>query len=59
MEWIVTDSLHVVPLHDWWLHLDSDLCWCNPTPKEDCNTVKIHHSMDGREKYETGELKLH
>jgi hypothetical protein len=29
-------------------------CWCRP---EDDDGVIVHNSMDGREKYETGERK--
>ena len=48
---------HVVPLNDLREHItDIDVpCWCSPTVNED--GIIIHNSMDGRERFETGERK--
>lgn len=50
------DIYHVVPIDDLREHsTDIDKpCWCKP--RED-DGVMVHNSMDGREKYETGERK--
>ena len=52
-----SDIYHVVPIDDLREHsMDSDKpCWCKPRTEEG---VIIHNSMDRRELYETGELKL-
>jgi hypothetical protein len=42
----------VVPLHDLREHEVNGSCWCKPTLDEG---VWLHHSMDGREAFETGE----
>lgn len=55
------DTWHVVPLNDWREHDPNADCWCRPTLLDDEETagdVYIHHSLDGRELYETGERKL-
>lgn len=43
---------HVVPLNDLREHVTNGSCWCRPTLDEG---VWLHHSMDGREAFETGE----
>lgn len=43
---------HVVPLNDLREHEANGSCWCKPTLDEG---VWLHHSMDGREAFETGE----
>lgn len=43
---------HVVPLNDLREHVANGSCWCKPTLDEG---VWLHHSMDGREAFETGE----
>lgn len=43
---------HVVPLNDLREHDLNGSCWCKPADDEG---VWIHHSMDGREAFETGE----
>lgn len=48
--------IHVIPINDLREHLESEKCWCKPDLDEN---VCVHHSMDQREKYETGELKYH
>jgi hypothetical protein len=52
-----SDEHHVVPIDDLKPHsTDSDKpCWCNPT---DWIDVLVHNSMDRRELYEMGILKL-
>lgn len=57
----LTDTWHVVPMNDLRDHEPSANCWCRPTLRDDEETdgdVYIHHSLDGRELYETGERKL-
>jgi hypothetical protein len=44
---------HVYPLDDLREHdTEGDACWCRPTEDDG---VLIHHAMDGREAFETGE----
>ncbi len=47
---------HIYPLNDLKDHLieDGDKCWCNPEKDGD---LIVHHSMDGREDYETGKRR--
>lgn len=52
------DILHVIPVGDLREHEASVDCWCHPTPDEEEPSVYIHHSMDGRERVETGEVPL-
>lgn len=53
---------HVVPVDDLRPHELSPTCWCCPS-KDDASdedgTVYVHHALDEREKYETGERKWH
>ena len=50
---------HVVPINDYKDHIpEGDTCWCHPDYDEQYD-MYIHHSMDGREAYETGERKPH
>lgn len=52
------DVYHVVPTNDLREH-SCDVtvpCWCKPETTED--GVIVHNSMDGREKFETGERKM-
>lgn len=53
------DLIHVVPLNDLREHETSIACWCHPTPDEEEPCVIVHHSLDQREKYESGELREH
>ncbi len=52
---------HVYPLNDLREHVtdDSAECWCKPEHEivPPAGEVIVHHSMDGREKFETGERK--
>lgn len=52
------EYLHIVPMGDLRDHEDSCACWCRPTEEEDHPGIWMHHALDGREKYESGELKL-
>jgi hypothetical protein len=52
------EYLHVVPMGDLREHECSCTCWCRPTEDEETPGLWFHHALDGREKYETGELKL-
>ena len=51
------DEVHTLPIDDWIDHLVDD-CPCGPTtepvPREDGSMgwVIVHHSLDGRERYE-------
>lgn len=49
------NAVHVVPVNDLRVHTSSASCWCMPVETED--DVFMHNSLDGREKYETGERK--
>jgi hypothetical protein len=51
--------IHVVPLNDLREHVPQTDCWCNPTPDMEEPSVILHHSLDQREKYESGELRAH
>lgn len=46
--------LHVTPENDLREHVLSRQCWCKPTPDEEEPSVIVHHSLDGREAFETG-----
>lgn len=48
-------SVHVLPVNDLREHDESSGCWCHPTEDELVAGLFIHHSMDGREQFETGE----
>ena len=48
-------DFHVIPINDLKEHKESIDCWCNPNIEDE---IVVHNSMDGREKYETGERKL-
>ncbi|TXH45683.1 MAG: hypothetical protein E6Q97_31035 [Desulfurellales bacterium] len=47
--------IHVVPLDDLRGHVPSFGCWCNPSNDEETPNVVVHHAMDGREAFESGE----
>lgn len=53
------EGWHVYPMGDLREHITDQggNCWCNPVPDEDEPAVWVHNSLDGREKYETGELR--
>lgn len=51
----VRDIVHVVPVNDLREHEPSMHCWCIPTEDDETDGLFIHHSMDGREQFETGE----
>ena len=55
----MNDLIHVMPLDDLREHEASTACWCHPTPDEEEPSVIVHHSLDQREKYESGDLKEH
>ena len=46
---------HTVPLGDLRDHELSPMCWCKPTEDEEFVGLFVHHAMDGREAFETGE----
>lgn len=49
-------STHVVPLGDLRDHEASAQCWCHPTQDDEADSVLyVHHALDGREAFETGE----
>jgi hypothetical protein len=53
---------HVVPVDDLRPHELSPTCWCCPSrddASDEDGTVYVHHALDEREKYETGERKWH
>ena len=52
---------HVVPVGDLREHsCDREECWCRPRVEDGdfFGYVVVHNSVDGREKYETGERRL-
>lgn len=49
---------HIVPIDDFREHEPETTCWCRPTQHDDESGVWLHHAMDGREAYESGERKL-
>lgn len=50
------EAFHVYPLNDLRDHSTETgrPCWCRPREEDG---VIVHNSMDGREKFETGERK--
>lgn len=55
----MTHHIHIIPAFDLREHDLSDKCWCRPTEDDIDDDVMIHHALDQREKYESGELKEH
>lgn len=55
------ETFHVVPVNDLREHVEDGAgCWCCPRIDERVGgTIIVHNSMDGREKYETGERRPH
>ena len=53
---ILSTRMHVIPVNDLREHEASADCWCRPTPDEE-HDIFVHHSLDGREAYETGEKR--
>lgn len=50
------DKWHVIPLGDLREHQDTADCWCCPdVHDEEAGQMIVHHAMDGREAYETGQ----
>ena len=50
------DIYHIIPENNFRDHDESSDCWCKPKSDEG-DRLFIHNSMDGREKFETGERK--
>jgi hypothetical protein len=50
------DESHVIPQNDLKPHDTSAGCWCGPTENAEY-PIFVHHSMDGREDFETGKRK--
>lgn len=60
--WACTERGEVYPLHDVRSHdvNDDGECWCQPSwEPTQTSGFWVHHSGDGREKYETGERRPH
>lgn len=53
------EAVHVVPLDDLRHHEPTMGCWCCPVEDEGSDGVFVHNALDGRERYESGELRLH
>lgn len=53
--------VHVYPIGDLKEHvLEGEVCWCQPTvDRDEVPTIVVHNSMDGRERYETGQREKH
>ena len=49
------DCIHVVPVNDLREHEAEVTCWCRPTEDDETPGLFVHHNMDGREQFETGE----
>ena len=48
-------QVHVIPVADLRPHNEEGIiCWCEPEVEEN---IVVHHAMDEREQYETGERK--
>lgn len=58
---MMDDVWHLVPVNDLREHETNGLrCWCKPELEEEKDgTIVVHNALDGREQYETGELKVH
>lgn len=54
MTWFLINGRDVIPADDLRPHQLRD-CWCKPTPDDEEPTVIVHHAMDGREAFESGE----
>lgn len=52
-------ALHIIPVNDLRPHTALCGCWCRPTEDTEAQGVWLHHALDGRERYESGELSLH
>ena len=48
-------TLHVVPNDDMREHEATPRCWCEPTEDHDRPGLWMHHALDGREAFESGE----
>lgn len=46
---------HVIPLGDLREHDSAPQCWCHPSEDDETPGLWLHHAMDGREAFETGE----
>lgn len=59
MTWCTVRPLwHVYPTDDLREHVTEGAgCWCKPTPDDEEPQLLVHHAMDGREAFETGERK--
>jgi hypothetical protein len=58
----MTERRHVYPVGDLREHVTEGRdCWCHPVIEDHdgVGEVVIHNSLDGRERYETGELLPH
>ena len=51
------ECVHVIPVDDLRDHTCDRGCWCQPTQDEEEPLLYVHHAMDQRELYETGERK--
>lgn len=51
-------TYHIIPINDLREHVANATCWCSPDQDEEEPSLMIHHSLDGREAYETGERNL-
>lgn len=51
-------EIHVIPRADLRAHDVGRECWCSPEQDVEQPCVFIHNSLDRREEYERGELRL-
>lgn len=52
------DVWHVMPNGDFREHETSRDCWCKPVEHDETPDLWLHNSMDRRENYEEGKLRL-
>lgn len=52
------NGTHIIPESDLREHTSTWDCWCDPSEDVECEGVAVHHSLDKREFYETGKLKV-
>ena len=54
---VIGSRVHIKPVGDYRAHVSEEDCWCHPTSDIQEPRIFVHHSMDGREDYETGKRR--
>jgi hypothetical protein len=52
---VENNLVHVIPCGDLREHEASVECFCHPTQDDEEPRLYVHHSLDGREAFESGE----